>query len=105
MIRLIAVLFVLFVSPAYAANEFQGQPFSDVAEMGKKHGVVVEKLNAADTAAMDERVPNRPMPSTIYLLTLGHSVVIALVHDGVVIFSTDPVELEKINKVLNRSGA
>jgi len=94
----------LFASPALAANEFQGQPFSEIVEMGEKHGVKVEKLNAADTATMDEAVPNRPKPSAIYLLTLGSSVIIALVQDGVVLFSTDPIELGKINKILSRSN-
>jgi hypothetical protein len=100
------IMLVLFASfPARAANELQGQPFSEVVETGEKHGVKVEKLSAADTATMDEAVPNRPKPSAIYLLTLGSSVIIALVQDGVVIFSTDPIELAKINKILSRSEA
>jgi hypothetical protein len=105
MIRLIAVLFVLLASPVLAANEFQGQPFSEVVEAGEKHGIKVEKLSGADTAAMDEAVPNRPKPSAIYLLTLGSSVIITLVQDGIVIFSTNPMELEKINKILSRTEA
>ena len=96
---------VLFAYPALAANELQGQPFSEVVEMGEKHGVKVEKLSAADTVTMDEAVPNRPRPSAIYLLTLGSSVIIALVQDGTVIFSTDPIELAKINKILSRTDA
>jgi len=105
MFRLIAALFVLFASPALAANELQGQPFSEVVEAGEKHGVKVEKLTAADTVTMDEAVPNRPRPSAIYLLTLGSSVIMVLVQDGTVIFSTNPIELEKINKILSRTEA
>ena len=96
---------VLFAYPALAANELQGHPFSEVVEMGEKHGVKVEKLSVADTATMDEAAPNRPKPSAIYLLTLGSSVIIALVQDGTVIFSTDPIDLTKINKILSRTGA
>lgn len=104
MLRLIAVLFVLFASPALASNELRGRPLSKIEEMGKPYGVVIEKLNDADTAAMDEATNERPKPSTIYLLTLGSSVIIALVHKGRVIYSSDPVELETVNKMLNRSG-
>jgi hypothetical protein len=103
---LIALLFsILLASPALAMNELQGQPLSKVEEMGGAHGVIIEKLNDADTATMDAATNARPKPSTIYLLTLGSSVIIALVHEGVLIFSSDPVELERINKMLNRSGA
>ncbi len=105
MFRLIAILFVLFASPALAANELQGQPFSEVVEMGEKHGVKVEKLSAADTATMDGAIPNRPKPSAIFLLTLNASVIVALVQDGTVIYSTDPIELAKINKILSRTDA
>jgi len=106
MFKLVAVLFaLLFASPALAMNELQGQPLSKVEEMGRAHGVVVERLNAADTATLDAAMPERPQPSTIYLLSLRTKVIIALVHDGVVIFSSDPVELENVNKTLNRSGA
>jgi hypothetical protein len=106
MLKLAALLAaVLFASPALAANELQGQPFSEVVEMGEKHGVKVEKLSAADTATMDDAVPNRPKPSAIYLLTLGSSVIMVLVQDGTVIFSTDPIELAKVNKILSRSAA
>ena len=104
MFKLVALL-LLFASPAYAINEFQGQPFSEVVEAGEKHGVKVEKLSAADTVTMDEAVPNRPKPPAVYLLTLGSSVIIALVQDGTVIFSSNPVELEKINKILSRTEA
>ncbi len=103
--RLLAVLFVLFASPALAANELQGQPFSEVVEMAEKHGVKVEQLSAADTATMDEAIPNRPKPSAIFMLTLNASVIVALVQDGAVIFSTDPIELTKINKILSRTDA
>ena len=102
---LIAVLFVLLASPALAANELQGQPFSEVVEMAEKHGVKVERLTAADTVTMDEAIPNRPKPSAIFLLTLNASVIVALVQDGVVLFSTDPIELAKINKILSRTDA
>jgi hypothetical protein len=105
MFRIVILLAVLFASPTYAANEFQGQPFSEVVEAGEKHGVKVEKLSAADTATMDEAVPNRPKPSAIYLLTLNSSVIITLVQDGTIIFSTDPIELAKINKILSRTDA
>lgn len=106
MLKLAALLIaVLFASPALAMNELQGQPLSKVAEMGKAHGVIIEKLNAADTATMDAVTPPRPQPSEIYLLMLKTSVILALVHDGVVIFSSDPVEAEKVNKILGRSGA
>ena len=99
------LFFVLLASPAFAANELQGQPFSEVVESAEKHGVKIEKLSAADTATMDEAVPNRPKPSAVYLLTLNASVIIALVQDGTVIFSTDPIELSKINKILSRTDA
>jgi len=106
MFKLFAVLLVvLFASPALAANDFQGQPFSEVVEAGEKHGVKVEQLSSADTATMDAAIPNRPMPSAIYLLTLNASVIIVLVQDGTVIFSTDPIELAKINKILSRTEA
>lgn len=106
MIKVAALLLaVLFASPAFAINELQGQPLSKVEEMGKVHGVIIEKLNDADTATMDSRTNPRPKPSMIYLFTLGSSVIIALVHQEAVIFSSDPVELETINKMLSRSGA
>ncbi len=100
------IMIVLFASlPAYAANELQGKTLHEVVEVGQKHGVVIEMLNEADTAIMDANLPNRPMPSAILLLTLRSSVIVALVHDGMVVFSTDPIELEKINKVLGRTEA
>lgn len=102
---IVVLLACLFASPALAMNELQGQSLSKVEEMGKPHGVIIEKLNEADTAAMDANTNTRPQPSTIYLLTLGSSVIIALVHDGMVIFSSDPVEVGKINKLLNRTSA
>lgn len=102
---ILVLLAVLFASPALAINELQGRPFSEVVEMGEKHGVKIEKLSAADTATMDEAIPNRPKPSAIYLLTLGSSVIMALVQDGTVIFSTDPADLAKVNKILSRTGA
>ena len=106
MFKLAALLAaILLASPAIAANELQGQPFSEVVEIGEKHGVKVEKLSIADTATMDEAVPNRPKPSAIYLLTLGSSVIMTLVQDGTVIFSTDPIDLAKVNKILSRTAA
>ncbi|MDE5451347.1 hypothetical protein GWE18_00455 [Bradyrhizobium sp. CSA112] len=106
MLRLaIALLAMLAATPAYAVNELQGQPLSKIEEMGRSHGVIIEKLSAADTAMVDAASPGRPQPSTIYLLTLGSSAMLALVRDGVVIFSSDPVPLEEVNKVLKRSGA
>lgn len=104
--RLIALLLVLlFTSPAYAMNELQGLPLSKLQDMTKAHGVVIEKLSDADTAMMDAATNPRPKPSMIYLLSLPTSVIIALVRDDVVIFSSDPIEAEKINKMLNRTGA
>ena len=105
MFRIIALLFVLLASPAYAVNELKGQPLSQVDEMAKKHGAAIEKLSDADAATMDAKTDPRPKPSTIYLLTLGHSVIIALVHEDAVIFSSNPIELETINRVLDRTGA
>jgi hypothetical protein len=101
----IALLAWLAASPAHAVNELQGQPLSKIEEMGKLHGVIIERLNDADTAKIDAATNPRPKPSTIYLLTLGSSVMIALVHDGMVIFSSDPIDLATINKMLGRSGA
>jgi len=105
MLRIIALLFVLLASPAYAVNDFKGQTFFDVAQTAQKHGVKIEQLNEGDTAALDEALPNRPLPSTIYLLTLGDSVIVCLVVDGDVIFSSNPLALEVINKALHRVGA
>lgn len=101
----IALLALLAAPPAHAVNELQDQPLSKVEEMGRAHGVVIEKLSAPDTATMDAASPGRPQPSTVYLLTLGSSAMIALVRDGVVIFSSDPIPLEEVNKVLKRTGA
>ncbi len=105
MLRIIALLFVLLASPAHAVNDFKGQTFFDVAQTAQKHGVKIEQLNDGDTTALDEALPNRPLPSTIYLLTLGDSVIVVLVVDGEVIFSSNPVALEVINKALHRVGA
>lgn len=96
---------VVLASPALATNELLGQPLSKVEEMAKAHGVLVEKLSEADTALMDAGTTRRPKPSDIYLLKLNSSVIIVLVHEGVLIFSSDPVPAEVINKMLNRSGA
>jgi hypothetical protein len=105
MLKLAALLAALvFASPATAMNELLGQPISQVEEIAKETGAVLERLNAADTAAMDAGTNPRPKPSTIYLLTIGPSVVLVLVHEGGVIFSSDPIEAAKINKILNRSG-
>jgi hypothetical protein len=102
--KYLLVLFaLLFASPALASNELQGQQFSKVEEMATKHGVNIEKLNDADTATMDAATNSRPKPSMIYLLTLNSSVIIVLVNDGDVIFSSDPVKLEIINKMLQRT--
>jgi len=101
MLRIIALLAVLLASPAHAVNDL----FFDVAQTAQKHGVKIEQLNEGDTAALDEALPNRPLPSTIYLLTLGDSVIVVLVVDGDVIFSSNPVALEVINKALHRVGA
>ncbi len=105
MLRIIALLAVLIASPAYAINELKGQPFSEVVESGQRNGVIIEKLNASDTATLDESLPNRPQPSVIYLLTLGTSAIIVLENEGEVIFSSNPVNLEVINKALHRTGA
>lgn len=107
MFKLVAALLfsIALASPGLAANEFRGQPFSEVVEMGEKHGVKIEQLSAADTVTMDEAVPNRPKPSAIYLLTLDISVIMVLVQDGTVIFSSDLIELAKINKILSRTAA
>ena len=104
-VLLAVLLAVLFVCPAYAVNDFKGQTFFDVAQTAQKHGVKIEQLNDADTAALDEALPSRPLPSTIYLLTLGDSVIVVLVADGEVIFSSNPVALGVINKALHRVGA
>ena len=102
-----AVLMValLFASPATAANEFQGQPLEKLAFMAKAHGATLQKLNEADTATMDAHTNPRPQPSEIYLLSLKTSVIIVLVHDGVVIVSTDPIESSVIDKMFGRTGA
>lgn len=101
----LALLAILAATPAYAVNELQGQPFSKVEEMGPAHGVVIEKMNASDTAALDAASPGRPQPSTVYLLTLGSSAMIVLVRDGMVIFSSSPTSLDDVNRVLKRTGA
>jgi hypothetical protein len=105
MLRIIALLAILFASPAYAVNDFAGQKFSEIEVIAKKHGIIIERLNEGDTAAMDAVVPGRPTPSTVYLLTLTSSVIIVLERDAEVIFSSDPVKLEVINRALGRSGA
>ncbi len=105
MLRIIALLFVLIASPAYAVNELQGQPWADVVAMAQRNSVVIEKLNDSDSAALDEALPNRPMPSSIYLLTLQGSVIVVLVRDGEVLFSSPPVNVNVINKALHRVGA
>ncbi len=105
MLKLVAFLFLALTLPAHAVNELAGQPFSDVVEAGKKHGVVVEHLNTSDTAALDEAIPGRPRPSAIHLLTLGAQVIVVLESDGQVIFSSDPVKIEVINKMLSRTAA
>ena len=103
MIKLIAALLLLLASPAAASNELQGQRIEKIEFMATAHGVVIEKLNAADTALLDAVTP-RPMPADIYLLKLKTTVIIALVLDGVVVISTDPIERVKIDKILGRSG-
>jgi hypothetical protein len=101
---LIVLVAALLSYPSRAANELQGQSLSEVNKMAQKHGVIVEKLNDADAAAMDSKTDPRPKPSVIYLLTIGSGVLIVLVRDEIVIFSSNPVELETINKMLDRSG-
>ena len=101
----IILLVVLFASPSYGMNDFQGEPLSKIEEMAAKHGVVVEKLSEVDTATLDAVTAPRPKPSMVYLLTLGESVIIVLVNEGVVVYSTNPVELNLINRALGRSGA
>ncbi len=105
MLRIIALLFVLLASPAYAVNEFRGQPWADVVASGQRNGVVIEKLNDSDSATLDEALPNRPLPSSIYLLTLGGSVIVVLVRDGEVIFSSPPTPQTVIDKALRRTGS
>ena len=73
--------------------------------MATAHGVVIEKLNAADAALMDAATGPRPVPGEIYLLMLKTSVIIVLVHDGIVVVSTNPIERAKIDSILGRSGA
>jgi len=103
--RIFALLFaLLFATPTYAMNDLVG-PFSEVVEMSQKHGVVVEKMNEADTAAIDATTPPRPQPSEIYLLTLGSSVILILVRGEEVIFSSNPVELDRVNKILGRTNS
>ena len=76
-----------------------------IVETAQKHGVIIEHLSPADTATLDEALPNRPRPSSIHFLTLGASVIVVLVQDGVVILSTDPIELAQIKKILRRTDA
>lgn len=100
----IAALLLFLAYPASASNELQGQPLDKIEFMAAAHGVVIEKLNAADTALLDAVIP-RPIPAEIYLLMLKTSVIIALVHDGIVVISTDPIDRKAIDKVLGRTGA
>jgi hypothetical protein len=98
-----AILVVLFFSHADAANEFRGTAIERLINDERVH---VEKLNDADAATMDTATSPRPIPnSDIYLVTLGDSVIIALVVDGTIQISTNPIKLEIINKILNRTGA
>ena len=100
----IAALLLLLASPALASNELQGQQLDKIKFMAAAHGVVLEKPNAADVALLDAATGPRPQPSEIYMLILKTSVIIALVHDGIVVFSTDPIDRDKIDKILGRSG-
>jgi len=104
MFKFVAALLLLLASPAAASNELQGQPLDKIEYMAAAHGVTVEKLNEADSALLDAATGTRPMPSEIYLLMLKTSVIIALVHDGIVVISTDPIERAAIDKILGRSG-
>lgn len=102
----LALLALLAASPAYAINEFQWRSIEDVSEQGKSHGMVVEKLSDADAAKVDAAAGPRPVQeSSIYLLTLDQQVVIALVVDGTIVFSTQIFKLETINKILQRNEA
>lgn len=105
MLRVCAILLaVLLVSPAIASNELQGQPLEKIEFMASAHGVVIEKMTEADAATMDAATGPRPVPGGIYLLMLPTSVIIALVHDGIVVLSTKPIERGKIEKILGRSA-
>ena len=102
---ILALLCLLLASPAFAMNELQGAPLAKVQEMAAAQGANLEKLNEADTATMDAATGQRPLPSTIYLLTIRSSVILLLEHDGIVVLSTDPAPLETVNKVLGRTDA
>ena len=104
MFKFVAAIFLVLVSPAAASNELRGQPLEKIEFMAAAHGITLEKLNAADSALLDAAVP-RPIPSEIYLLMLKTSVIIALVHDGIVVVSTDPIDRANIDKILGRTGA
>lgn len=105
MFKFVAAIFLLLVSPAAASNELRGQQLDRIEFMAAAHGVVVEKLNEADAALLDAATGPRPLPSEIYLLMLKTSVIIALVHDGIVVVSTDPIDRANIDKILGRTGA
>lgn len=105
MFKLVAAMLLFLVCPASASNELRGQPLSRIEFMAAGHGIVVEKLNDADAALLDAATGTRPMPSEIYLLMLKTSVIIALVHDGIVVISTDPIDRANIDKILGRTGA
>lgn len=104
MFKFVAAIFLLIASPATASNELRGQPLEKIELMAAAHGITLEKLNEADSALLDAATGTRPMPSEIYLLMLKTSVIIALVHDGIVVISTDPIERANIDKILGRSG-
>ena len=104
----IALLFALLVSaPAQAFNEFQGSNIQDVVEKTQKHGVTVEKLTKADVAKFEEATGPRPVAdSDIYVLTLRSEVIVLLVvADGTIAFSSSPLPLAQFNKTLDRSNA
>ena len=110
MFKIIAALFLiawmtLFAWTAYASNEFAGQPLAKIEFMAGAHGVIIEKLNDADAALMDAATGQRPVQGDIYLLMLKTSVIIVLVQDGIAMVSTNPIEREKIDRILGRSGA
>ncbi len=102
---IIALLCILFASPALAVNELSGHPLAELQEAATKHGAIFEQLNDADAAAMDVAMPGRPMPSVIYLVKMGESAWLILERDGEIIFSSDPVLIHLVNKILGRTEA
>ena len=106
MLKLAVILLALLCfSPAKAANELQGAPIAELTENAAKHGVLVVKLNDAETAKMDA-AQARPIADTeIYLMTKDDSCVLMLIKDGVVVLNTAPKPVQAINNLLGRVGA